>query len=82
MVTLKIKEAMKHFNDNRKKGTPRMTQRTLGKFVLPNLSEIQSGWYISRWCKDKELGKLGPTEIVKIAEKTDVSLYFLFGIED
>ena len=82
MSNLKIKEAIKFFNQNRKVNEPKMTQESLGKKVLPEMDGKTAGWYVSRWSKGFEEGKLRIKEILIIKEETGVSLDFLFGIED
>lgn len=82
MSSLKIKEAIKHFNQNRQVCEPKMTQESLGQKVLPEADAKTAGWYVSRWSKGFEEGKLRIKEILIIKEETGVSLDFLFGIED
>jgi hypothetical protein len=79
---LKIKEAIKRFNETKKESTPKMTQTTLGVLVLPDMRPKTAGWYISQWNSGFEEGKLRIKEILIIKEETGVSLDFLFGINN
>ncbi len=76
MENIRIKAAILHFNNNvRKENEPRMTQRSLGLFVIPSNGDF----YISNWSNGKHLGKLKPEHVRKICEFTKVDANFLFG---
>jgi hypothetical protein len=75
---IRIKEAIKHYNDNVKpKEYQKMTQRSLGLFVIPGNGDF----YISNWSNGKHMGKLKPEHIHKICELTGVDANFLYGIK-
>jgi len=82
MAILKIKEAIDKYNEERERGEPRLTQRALGEAVLKDQTTAQAEFYISRWCKGKQLSKMTPTHIIDICLKTKVSPNFLFGHEE
>jgi hypothetical protein len=79
MKILKIKAAILQFNQNRSEDEEKLTQSKLGQFVLPEMNPKTAGWYISMWCEGLETGKMTPTEIDLICEKTGVDANFLFG---
>ena len=81
MIILKIKEAITHYNDNRDVGEAKMTQRSLGGYVLPDHTEKQQDFYISRWCKGEQLSKLKPHHIILICLKTGVDPNTLYDWE-
>jgi len=81
-MILKIKNAINHFNDNRKESEAKLTQTTLGIIVLPALNPKTSTFYVSRWCNGQEYGKMKPEMIVAICDKCNVDPNFLFGFND
>jgi len=80
-MILQIKNAINHFNDNRKENEVKLTQTTLGIIVLPELTPKVSGYYISRWCNGKQYGKLKPEHVIEICEKCKVDPNFLYGFK-
>jgi hypothetical protein len=82
MAILKIKEAIQIHNKDREPGEPKMTQRSLGAFVLKESTPDQIDFYMSMWSKDKHLTKLTPKHIIDICLKTGVSPNYLLGWEE
>ena len=46
---MRIKQAIKRFNDNRKPNTPKLTQKSLGALIMPKEEEAMVTNYLSRW---------------------------------
>ena len=64
---IRIKEAIKHFNENVKdEGMPKMNGKLLGVLTMEN----NGAFYISNWGNGQHLGKLKPGHIDKICEAT------------
>ncbi len=77
---LKIKEAIKHYNQNiRKEGQPKMTQKLLGSILYPEETPNNSENYITRLVKGNET--IRTNFPAKLSESLKIDANFLFSIK-
>lgn len=73
-MRVKIKEAIDHYNENRKVKEPRMTMKRLGEQIGVD------PWYISRWNTGNNLGQFSPEILKAICELLSTDANQIYGI--
>jgi hypothetical protein len=77
MEGMRIKEAVKSFNERRGKGVEKLTGTKLGQLVMPDLNISTVKGNIWRW--EKGLQKISSEELCKVCEICKVDPNFIFG---
>ena len=73
---IKIKEAIEKYNNDRRVRDPKMTMKRLGQIIGID------PWYISRWSKGHNLGKLTPDILSAICVVLKTDPNYIYGYTD
>ena len=72
-MRVKIKEAIDHYNNNRRVSEAKMTMKSLAEKIGADY------WYMSRWNRGHNFGQMTPDILSAIAKETGTDPNFLYG---
>ena len=79
---MRIKEGVKYYNQNKKEGSEKMTQKRLGTIIMPKVDESTVINYMSQWAHGKALKYLKSYHVSRICKTLKVDANFLFRDTD
>lgn len=75
---MRINKAIEHYNDNRKKGTPKMNKRKLVSAAMPHMRLETGEQTLWHWNEGNKYNKLTRDIVYKICKTLNVDANFLF----